>query len=143
MAEGRYNIVKKLESDLFPNKGIGINIPFDGNTGINSTFLSKDAIRANLLNFFLTARRERVFNPQFGSGLRNLLFEPLTDDNKNAIRVFIEEGVAAYFPKVNIEDINIGFREDENIALINFKYSIKNTNITDELNITFTNVATI
>ena len=97
----------------------------------------------NLLNFFLTARRERVFNPQFGSGLRNLLFEPLTDDNKNAIRVFIEEGVAAYFPKVNIEDINIGFREDENIALINFKYSIKNTNITDELNITFTNVSTI
>ena len=35
-----------------------------------------------------------------------------------------------YDPKVNIEDINIGFREDENIALINFKYSINNLYLT-------------
>jgi len=138
-----YNFITKTQSDLFPNRGIGLGIPFNGNTGINSTYLTKDAVRANLLNFFLTARRERVFNPSFGSGLRNLLFEPLTDNNRASIRSFIEEGVETYFPQVEIEDITVGFREDDNQALINFKYSLRNTNITDELTITFTNVTTI
>lgn len=139
----RYNFVGKTQSDLFPNRGIGLKIPFDGNTGINSTYLTKDAVRSNLLNFFLTARRERIFKPNFGSGLRNLLFEPLTTSNQSAIRAFIEEGVETYFPEVGIQEINVGFREDENVALINFKYTIKSTNINDEITITFTNVSTI
>jgi len=139
----KYNYVGKTQSDLFPNRGIGIKIPFDGNTGINTTYLTKDAVRSNLLNFFLTARRERIFKPTFGSGLRNLLFEPLTDDNKESIRAYIEEGISTYFPEVEVQNINIGFREDDNTALINFKYYIKRTNITDEITITFTNVSTI
>lgn len=139
----RYNFIGKTQSDLFPNRGIGIKIPFDGSTGINTTYLTKDAVRSNLLNFFLTARRERVFNPTFGSGLRNLLFEPLTEDNKDSIRNYIEEGIDKYFSEIGVQDINIGFREDDNTALINFQYYIKQTNITDEITITFTNVSTI
>jgi len=139
----RYNFVGKTQSDLFPNRGIGLGIPFDGNTGINTTYLTKDAVRANLLNFFLTAQRERIFKPSFGSGLRNLLFEPLTEENQASIRNYIEEGIENYFPQVEIKEINVGFREDENTALINFKYSLISTNITDEITITFTNVSTI
>jgi uncharacterized protein len=139
----RYNFIGKTQSDLFPNRGIGLRIPFDGNTGINSTYLTKDAVRANLLNFFLTSRRERVFKPNFGSGLRNLLFEPLTDESKDDIKAFIEDGIDEYFPQVEVKDVSIGFQEDDHVALINFKYSIKDTNITDEITITFTNVSTI
>ena len=139
----RYNFIGKTQSDLFPNRGIGLRIPFDGNTGINSTYLTKDAVRANLLNFFLTSRRERVFKPNFGSGLRNLLFEPLTDESKDDIKAFIEDGIDEYFPQIEVKDVSIGFQEDDHVALINFKYSIKDTNITDEITITFTNVPTI
>jgi len=139
----RYNFIGKTQSDLFPNRGIGLRIPFDGNTGINSTYLTKDAVRANLLNFFLTSRRERVFKPNFGSGLRNLLFEPLTDESKDDIKAFIEDGIDEYFPQIEVKDVSIGFQEDDHVALINFKYSIKDTNITDEITITFTNVSTI
>tara|TARA_Y100000385_G_C13087998_1_gene637323 strand:+ start:2214 stop:2639 length:426 start_codon:yes stop_codon:yes gene_type:complete len=139
----RYNFIGKTQSDLFPNRGIGLRIPFDGNTGINSTYLTKDAVRANLLNFFLTSRRERIFKPNFGSGLRNLLFEPLTDESKDDIKAFIEDGVDQYFPQIEVKDVSVGFQEDNHVALINFKYSIKDTNITDEITITFTNVSTI
>ena len=108
----RYNFIGKTQSDLFPNRGIGIGVPFDGNTGINSTYLTKEAIRANLLNFFLTAKRERIFKPNFGSGLRNLLFEPLTDESRNDIKAFIEDGVESYFPNIEVNDVSIGFQED-------------------------------
>ena len=100
-------------------------------------------ILPNLLNFFLTSRRERVFKPNFGSGLRNLLFEPLTDESKDDIKAFIEDGIDEYFPQIEVKDVSIGFQEDDHVALINFKYSIKDTNITDEITITFTNVSTI
>tara|TARA_Y100000389_G_C17261384_1_gene413198 strand:+ start:221 stop:646 length:426 start_codon:yes stop_codon:yes gene_type:complete len=139
----RYNFIGKTQSDLFPNRGIGLRIPFDGNTGINSTYLTKDAVRANLLNFFLTSRRERIFKPNFGSGLRNLLFEPLTEESQDDIKAFIEDGVDQYFPQIEVKDVSVGFQEDNHVALINFKYSIKDTNITDEITITFTNVSTI
>ena len=95
----RYNFIGKTQSDLFPNRGIGLRIPFDGNTGINSTYLTKDAVRANLLNFFLTSRRERVFKPNFGSGLRNLLFEPLTDESKDDIKAIVKYVILFYCVK--------------------------------------------
>ena len=49
--------------DLKPSTAIGINIPFNGNAIFNSTFTSKDAIKASLINFFLINKNERVFNP--------------------------------------------------------------------------------
>tara|TARA_R110000803_G_C11776929_1_gene296066 strand:- start:28 stop:543 length:516 start_codon:yes stop_codon:yes gene_type:complete len=55
--------------DLNPSTGVGIGIPFNGPTGINTTYTTQDAIKSNLLNFILTGKRERVMNPGFGCGL--------------------------------------------------------------------------
>ena len=40
--------------DLKPSTGVGIDLPFNGPTGINTTYTTKDAVKANLLNFILT-----------------------------------------------------------------------------------------
>ena len=42
--------------DTKPSTGIGITVPFDGPTGINTTYTTKDTIKSNLLNFILTGR---------------------------------------------------------------------------------------
>ena len=86
--------------DTKPSTGVGIKVPFDGPTGINTTYTTKDAIKSNLLNFILTGKRERVFNPSFGSGVRELLFEPITEDIVDQIDNLIRGGVEAYFPTV-------------------------------------------
>ena len=61
--------------DRQPRKAIGVSLPFTGLGVFNSTFATKDAIKNNLINFFLTGKGERFLNPTFGTGLRNLLFE--------------------------------------------------------------------
>ena len=66
--------------DLKPSTGVGISLPFNGPTGINTTFTTKDAVKSNLLNFILTGKRERIFNPNFGSGIRDVIFQPITED---------------------------------------------------------------
>ena len=125
--------------DLKPSTGVGINLPFNGPTGINTTYTTKDAIKANLLNFLLTAKRERVMNPQFGSGLPDLLFEPVTDTFIDQAESLIYNGVELFFPQVQIQELNVDLYPNSSTVIIYLKYTVINTNIEDELQLNLNN----
>ena len=127
-------IVKNVDVlDLKPSTGVGISVPFDGATGINTTYTTSDTIKSNLINFLLTGKRERVMNPSFGSGLREILFEQLTGDTTAIINDLIKGGIEEFFPQVVIEDLNITLDEFNQTINIYLTYTIINTNIEDEL----------
>jgi|TARA_R110000751_G_scaffold32602_8_gene81850 phage baseplate assembly protein W len=125
--------------DLKPSTGVGIDLPFNGPTGINTTYTTKDAVKANLLNFILTGKRERVMNPTFGSGVRDLIFEQQTEDLTDQVEDLIIGGVEAYFPQVQINTLNVVQSPDSYTITIYLNYSVINTNIQDELQINLTN----
>ena len=125
--------------DLKPSIGVGIKVPFDGATGINTTFTTQDAIKSNLLNFLLTGKRERVLNPGFGSGLRELMFQPLSDDLRGDMENLIIGGVNEFFPNVQINDLTIDFVQEESKVIVNLNYSVINTNIQDSIQININN----
>ena len=125
--------------DTKPSTGIGVSVPFDGPTGINTTFTTKDTIKSNLVNFILTGKRERVFNPSFGSGVRELLFQPITDDIIDQVDNLIRGGVENYFPTVDIQDLEVTLQPNNHSFNIYLSYTIINTNIEDEVQITFNN----
>ena len=66
--------------DLQPRKAIGVSLPLSGKSVFNSTYETKDAIRTNLINYFLTGQGERYLSPSFGTILRNLMFENINQD---------------------------------------------------------------
>lgn len=125
--------------DLKPSTGVGIDLPFNGPTGVNTTYTTKDAVKANLLNFILTGKRERVMNPTFGSGVRDLIFEQQTDELTDQIEDLIIGGVEVYFPQVQINTLNVVQSPDSYTVTIYLNYSVINTNIQDELQINLTN----
>jgi phage baseplate assembly protein W len=125
--------------DLQPSVGIGISIPFNGATGINTTYTTQDAIKSNLLNFLLTGKRERIMNPGFGSGLRDVIFNPLTEDLVEEIENLIVNGIDTFFPNVIINDLNVQLEQQSNTTIIALNYSLANTNIEDELQININN----
>ena len=125
--------------DLQPSVGIGISIPFNGATGINTTYTTQDSIKSNLLNFLLTGKRERVMNPEFGSGLREALFQPLTEDLVEQIENLIINGIDTFFPIVSINNLDVQLDQNSSTATITLNYSITNTNIEDELQININN----
>ena len=54
--------VKKINPlDRQPRKAVGISLPFSGQAVFNSTYTTKDAIKNNIINFFLTGKGERFF----------------------------------------------------------------------------------
>jgi phage baseplate assembly protein W len=133
-------IVRNIDVlDIKPSTGIGISVPFDGSTGINTTFTTKDTVKSNLLNFILTGKRERVFNPSFGSGVRDLLFQPITDDIIDQVDNLIRGGVESYFPTVDIQDLEVTLKPDDLRIEIYLSYTIINTNIEDEIQINLSN----
>ena len=125
--------------DTKPSTGVGIKIPFDGATGVNTTFTTKDAIKSNLLNFLLTGKRERVLNPGFGSGLRELMFQPLTDTLRAQMEDLVLSGVNQFFPNVRINSLNVDLDPDNSKTILNINYSVINTNIDDDIQINVNN----
>ena len=105
--------VKKIAPiDLQPRKAVGVKLPFSGKAVFNQTFETKEAIKTNLINFFLTSRGERYLNPTFGNLLQNLLFEQLTQTKVNQIDEQVRNDLTTYFPRVEpIEISTIGNSE--------------------------------
>lgn len=134
-----YNIININPLDLQPSKGVGIKIPFDGPTGLNITYTTKEATKSNILNFLLTGKRERIMNPIFGAGIREQLFEQITSNTVENIEDIIKFGLNDYFPQIQLNNLTVSSSPDQNLIQIYFSYSIKNTNIQDEIVINFNN----
>jgi uncharacterized protein len=123
--------------DLNASKAVGVNIPLSGPSVFISNYQTKDAIKNNLINFFLTNPGERPLNPLFGGGLRAFIFEQITNDNLNFLREDINSKLENYFPNIQIEDLIVSGQEDTNQITVTLKYSVINTNIIDTLEIEF------
>tara|TARA_B110000285_G_scaffold112039_1_gene127177 strand:+ start:832 stop:1317 length:486 start_codon:yes stop_codon:yes gene_type:complete len=136
--------------DINPSIGVGIRIPFDGQTGITTLYTTQETIKSNLLNFILTNKRERLMNPGFGAGLLGLapslenpegdsgvLFNQLTEERIDQIENLIIGGIEANFPDVTIIELKVNLSPDSQTTEIYLNYTITNTNIEDELLITY------
>ena len=130
--------VKRINPlDLTPRKAVGIDIPLSGQAVFNQTFETKDAIKANLINYFLTNKGERFLNPEFGSNIRRLLFENITEENLAEIEAVVADDLEKYFPRVKPTVIQLASNPDTNTIVFFLRYAIVDTNIEDELIINF------
>ena len=132
-----FNPIQIYPIDLEDSVAIGVNIPFSAPSVFTSNYQTKDAIKNNLLNFFLTNKGERPLNPSFGGGLRAFIFEQITNDNLDFLKEDVEQKLTNYFPNVKIEDLTVTGVGEHSVKIM-LKYSIINTNITDGLEINFT-----
>jgi len=128
-----FQIQKIYPLDLEPRKAIGVDLPFSGKAVFNSNYLTKDAIRNNLINYFLTNKGERYLNPSFGSNIRKLLFENINQDSLDDIKDMVSDDISNYFPRVNPIVFELNAAPDSNTVRFYMKYSIQDTNIEDEL----------
>jgi len=123
--------------DLQPSVGVGVALPFSSTSVFNTTYTTQNAIKANLINYFLTERGERFLNPALGAGLRALLFDQMTEDKKEEINYAVRQGVSEWFPSVNIQELVTVYSQDRNTVTVSMNYNVINTNIQDQLVINF------
>jgi len=146
--------------DLNKNAAIGVNVPFTGpnsvssnvttgsavfttptsnqNTPFQPNFFTSDALKNNLINYFLTNPGERPLNPNFGGGLRHYIFEQITTGNLKYLQSKIQKDLDLFFPQVNVKNLKVMGQEDSNSINVSLTYGVTNTNINDTLNMNFT-----
>jgi phage baseplate assembly protein W len=116
---------------------VGVGLPFNAPAVFKSTYTTKDAIKYNLINFFLTNQPERYLNPTFGASLRSFIFQQIAENNISALKQDIQSQLNIYFPNVAVAELKIDSIPDENQINVSLTYNIINTGISDNINITF------
>jgi len=126
--------------DLQKNIAIGISLPFNGNFGpFNSTYSTQEQIKYNLINLLLTSKGERVFNPEFGSDLKKVVFEVASEDRdtRASIQDIITEAVESYIPEIQLTLVEVVSNPDENLITISISYSVKISGNQDQVTLEF------
>ena len=65
-----------------------------------------DLIKQDLINHFNIRKGEKLMNPNFGTVIWGMLFEPLTNDVKNQIVKDITD-IINYDPRVNVNNVEV------------------------------------
>jgi phage baseplate assembly protein W len=123
--------------DLNPNVAVGVNLPFSGPAVFTSNFLTAQAVKNNLINYFLTNPGEIPLNPTFGGGLRAFIFEQIAEGTLAGLEQTINSNIQNVFPNVIVDSIDILRNDDNNEVTIKLKYSIANSNVNDNLTLQF------
>ena len=132
-----FGAIQIFPNDLNENRAIGINLPFNGAGVFTSNYQTKNAVKNNLINYFLTNPGERPANPTFGAGLRVYIFTQINSNNLDLIKEDIQQKISNNFPNINVDSVQVFAQEDYNTINVIIKYNIKNTGITDEVQLTF------
>ena len=128
---------RKFPNDSSQRVGIGVDIPFSSGGVFTPNYTTKEAIKNNIINYFLTNPGERPANPLFGGGLRNFIFEQISFENLDFLKEDINTKLQQFFPDDVINEVEVIGNEDQNEVVVNLQYAVSNTGIEDELNLSF------
>tara|TARA_R110000851_G_scaffold111583_4_gene235119 strand:- start:743 stop:1150 length:408 start_codon:yes stop_codon:yes gene_type:complete len=132
-----FGAVQIYPNDTRARVGIGVDIPFNEGGVFTPNYTTKEAIKNNLINYFLTNPGERPGNPTFGGGLRNFIFTNIDSENLDFLKDDINEKLKNQFPNILVYSVTVTGNFDHNEVQVAIKYSVQNTSITDDLTLSF------
>lgn len=94
------------------------------------------AINQSIKNLVLTNHYERPFHPEIGSQITGLLFENWTPMLQSVIRQSIINTITNFEPRVQLIDVVVYDRSDNNAVDVSITYKIVNTETPVTLDIT-------
>lgn len=118
----------ELYSDFFTNLDV------HPETGDLVRRVNEDAVKVSVMNIILTNKYERPFNPNFGSNIRNYLFEPITPITTQNLITAISSAIKNYEPRANLINVNVTPYIDEQAYAVSVVFSILNISNSVTLN---------
>jgi phage baseplate assembly protein W len=121
--------LKKIYSD--------IDLTFKRVPGTNDVALRYDenAVIASVRNLLLTNFYERPFQPDVGSKINQLLFEPAIDLTSTILDMEIRNTIKNYEPRVAIDELQVTLNEDGNSFLVYLSFYVGNNSVPTAINL--------
>ena len=121
-----------IEKDLDPDTFIGLTLPLGRHQqGVfKRTQTLLEQTKSSIKNLLLTRRGERLGNPNFGSDLFTVIFEPQTTDLENKIEEIIRASIKEFLPFVTVREVSFSF--SDNVVIPRIIFSIQQNQLTLE-----------
>ena len=119
-----YKIIEVDINNTTPNKAIGVKFPFNGPGIFKKSFTTFEQASTNVKSLILTRKGERYEQPEFGTDLVNVLFEPNVSGIKEFITKTITDAVNFWLPYLTITKLKIITQEDDPNMIHRIKISL-------------------
>jgi uncharacterized protein len=96
-----------------------------------------DDIKQSINTIVYTPPGSRLFEPTFGVGIEQFLFEPFTEATGAAIGKAIENGINKYEPRVALQSVNVVMNANLSYSIA-VQYLIIDTQTTSNISIQLT-----
>jgi phage baseplate assembly protein W len=128
-------VQQTVATNLLEIIGNGIDFPFrytvDQKIGTIQESNAGERIKDSIHLILATRIGERPFNPEYGSRLPELVFEPMDDALKELLRYYTVDALSRWEKRIEIQQVNLEdhFSGDPNTIGISIYYTIRNSHI--------------
>ena len=105
---------KDLAFSMFSN-------PMNGDIGKST---GATAVKRAIVGILKTNFNERVFQPEFGSNIRALLFEPMNPITEQRMKTEVEEAVKRHEPRAQVIGVTVEAQEEQNRYMVKILFNL-------------------
>ena len=95
--------------------------PMSGDVGKKT---GASAVKSAIVSILKTNHNERMFQPEFGSNIRALLFEQMNPITEQRIKTEVENAVRNHEPRAEVLGITVDGQEEQNRYLVSILFNI-------------------
>ena len=114
---------KDLAFSMFAN-------PMSGDIGKKT---GASAVKGALVSILKTNFNERLFQPEFGTGIRGLLFEQMNPITEQRLKKEVESAVARHEPRAEVLGVSVKAQEEQNRYEVSVVFNVASEAETQKL----------
>ena len=104
-------------------------------TGDVATVRDDVSVKRGIKNILLTAPNERLFQPEIGSGIKEMLFEPMTPLTEQRLSDACRDAIDAWEKRASVINIAVISDEEYNRYRVAIKFSINNSLVREQVDV--------
>ena len=116
-------------------KDLSFDFTANPQTGDVATVKDAVSVKRGIKNILLTAPFERLFQPEVGSGIKNILFEPMTPLTEQRLSDACRDAIDAWEKRASVIDITVISEEEYNRYRVAIKFKINNSLETEQVDV--------
>ena len=122
-------------------RNLNIKFPLEYSEKTNDLFsydiISSNSIKSKLILFLTTTKGERYFFPDYGSNIKNFIFDKNDDITRDELENDIKNSISRYFRNITIKKFDITTENTTIIMSITFEYKQNSLNFIDDITLRF------
>jgi phage baseplate assembly protein W len=96
-------------------------------TGQLNKKTNEEAVKQSVKNLLLTNKYERLFHPEIGSNLTNMLFENNTTQTQVMLETYIEDVFENWEPRAELLSTYLDIKPDQNAMDVTIRFRLLNS----------------